>query len=168
MAKKSRAWPLRDGNWIEFQQHFERSDDRSCAILFAAYLDNALHTALLSNAKHPNKCLDRLLGETRPLGTFSAKIDLFHSLGWLSEEVCNDLHQIRRIRNLFAHEVDNLAFNSSDIANKCAALLASKITFIFRNVCIAARSATHCVYYRRQSVRWRNSSIHEAIEKARK
>jgi hypothetical protein len=64
------------------------------------------------NRKH----YDALFGFNGPAGNFSCKIELFCALGLCSEDHYVLLHQIRDIRNKFAHRIEALDFDNELIA----------------------------------------------------
>lgn len=111
---------LRQYDWLRFREKYEKADDRSCVILFTAYLDNCVTAALLANVVHPSECEKRLLSETAPLGSLSARIDLLRVLGLIDEASYRDLHFIRKIRNQFAHEMRVDAFAEEQVKSWCA------------------------------------------------
>ena len=49
-----------------------------------------------------------------PLGSFAAKIDLALLTGLLTEDAHSDLNTMRRIRNVFAHELKPTQFDTND------------------------------------------------------
>ena len=118
---------LREYDWIHFREKYEKADDRSCAVLFAAYLDNCVTAALLANVAHPSECEKRLLPESAPLGSLSAKIDLLRVLGLLDEVTYKDLHFVRKIRNKFAHEMRVDSFSCEPIKSWCLELELPKL-----------------------------------------
>jgi hypothetical protein len=81
--------------------------DRAAVVLGAARLDVALEAALRClMSTHPNG-QDNLFDPDRPLGTLSAKIALAHRLGVIDQDVEQALQIIRKIRNDFAHSIDD-------------------------------------------------------------
>jgi hypothetical protein len=64
-------------------------------------IDRLLRTALDSNVSGG---LNSLFGPMAPLGSASARINMAHALSWVSGTLAHDLHVLRRIRNLFAHD----------------------------------------------------------------
>lgn len=60
--------------------------DRAAAVLAPAYLD-ALLDDLLRGFLRKTKNVDDLLSSSGPLGAYSARIDLVHALGFLSERL---------------------------------------------------------------------------------
>jgi len=90
-----------------FFGHLLMQGDRAAVVLGAARLDVALEAALRSlMSNHPNG-QDNLFDPDRPLGTLSAKIALAHRLGVIDQDVEHALQIIRRIRNDFAHSIED-------------------------------------------------------------
>lgn len=81
--------------------------ERSAVILGAARLDVALERSLLSRMSECSGSSDSLFGPDRPLSSFSAKVSLAARLGVIDGEVERALHLVRRIRNQFAHSIDD-------------------------------------------------------------
>lgn len=114
------------GAWIAMlaraADSYKQESDRAAALLAAAMLDYQLGETIRNLLVDDKDASDRLLDSTRPLGTFSARIDLLYSLGHLPIYIRRAAHQIRSIRNEFAHHPEALSFTRSDIASKCASL----------------------------------------------
>ena len=91
--------------------------DRGCALMTASFieneLENLLRKRLVGSKKFKNENLFSLNG---PLGTFSAKIHISYSLGFISKSVLEEINLIRKIRNKFAHKYEPIDFNSPEIS----------------------------------------------------
>jgi hypothetical protein len=122
MAKAPKPSFLKGDEWYDFNQKFVEADDRSCVILVAAYLDNCTHELLIKVAKDPKPLIEKLLGDSQPLGSFSSRIDLLRSFGWISEVTHKDLHLIRNIRNKFAHDLRLHSFSDNPVRQWCQIL----------------------------------------------
>jgi DNA-binding MltR family transcriptional regulator len=61
-----------------------------------------------------------------PLATLSAKIDIAFSIGLLPEEIYDELHLLRKIRNISAHEDDIVDFSNDKIVDLCSKLVVAK------------------------------------------
>ncbi|WP_447729116.1 hypothetical protein [Pseudoxanthomonas suwonensis] len=61
----------------------------------------------------------KLTGKMMPIGTFSARITLSHAMGLISSAEAKDLHRMREIRNLFAHELHGLSFETQAVRDSC-------------------------------------------------
>lgn len=103
---------------------FHNSDDRSAAIVAASYLEEQLKLAILGH--FPNfttlnkEDKKNLTSGNGPLSTFSARISMAYLLGLINQEQYNELNLIRKIRNGFAHKLDEITFDSNlEIKNRC-------------------------------------------------
>ena len=79
-----------------------RERGRGAVLVGVARLDTALEV-LLSAALAPPRGSETLLHGDRPLGSFGAKIALAARLGLIDAPVEQSLHNLRRLRNGFAH-----------------------------------------------------------------
>ena len=115
-------------NWFEDSPRLnavaatlQKESDRACAVLGAALVDQVLgdliRSAMVEEA--PSKLFDGY----GPIASFSARIEISLGLGLISRDEHSDLHLIRKIRNVFAHEMDHeLSFTTQAIAHRVAAL----------------------------------------------
>lgn len=100
-----------------FSERLHTESDRAFAVLGAALLDAKLEELFRRKLR---SFKDELLGNTSPIGTFSARIRIACALGWVSDDVRFDLDTIRAIRNDFAHSFNhNLAFADPSISDRC-------------------------------------------------
>lgn len=79
-----------------------RERGRGAVLVGVARLDTALEV-LLTAALAPPRGSETLLHADRPLGSFGARIALAARLGLIDPAVERSLHQLRRLRNGFAH-----------------------------------------------------------------
>ena len=103
---------------VAFRRTLTPESDRGCALIAAAYVDAQLETLLRSYFVDDSKCVDELLANSKPLGTFSARIDLTYALGLLPADIYRDLHLIRKIRNDFGHNPAPITFEEPAIDRK--------------------------------------------------
>lgn len=105
---------------------FAKETDRAAAIVAAAMLDDSLANLLEALLVRPDKDERSIVrGDQAPLGTFSARINAAHQLGLISRYFVRDLHLIRKIRNDFAHNPQDLSFDTSSVKGRVAALESS-------------------------------------------
>ena len=90
-----------------------REGSRAKAIVGAALLDHLLEQVLRHHMIA--KPEESLFGAYGPLSSFSAKIDIAKSLGILTAGEAADLHRVRKIRNAFAHSLEELSFRDQSI-----------------------------------------------------
>src|SRR6266496_4785038 len=105
-----------------FRQTPDAESDRGCALMAAAYLDSQLEELIRMSLVADNKAVDELLGVSKPLGTFSSRIDLAYLLGHFSKNAHRDLELIRKIRNEFGHTPTPLDFTHPPIQARCKEL----------------------------------------------
>lgn len=107
-----------------FVQRLLSAGDRAAVVLGAARLDVALENALRAlMSAHPNG-QDNLFDNDRPLGSLSAKIALAHRLGIIDQDVEHSLQLIRKIRNDFAHSIDDESLTVQRHRNRLSASVA--------------------------------------------
>lgn len=79
---------------------------RPLIIVGASKIDDLLYLIL---SKHfiapPHNNNDQVLKGDSPLSTFSSRIKICYRLGIIDKELLSVLHQIRKIRNLCAHQI---------------------------------------------------------------
>ena len=104
-----------------FLEELQAESDRAAAILGATMLDEQLKK-LLSATFVSAASADELLGQMKPIATFSSRTSLARAIGLVSVEEHQDLTRIRKICNDFAHELNGLTFNSDSIQRHCEQL----------------------------------------------
>ena len=99
------------------------TSDRAGAISMLALFESAftdeIRKCLVSLSKTQD---DRLFGDRGPLATLSAKIDLGFALGLYGTQTKAILHNIRRIRNCFAHQHEAKDFTHPRVQELCLLL----------------------------------------------
>lgn len=110
------VWDARE-DFGRFLQELQKESDRAAAVLGAAHLESMLEALLRRSFTFTSDYLDNLLRPDGPLGTFSSKINLAHSMGLLTLSESKDLHWVRQIRNKFAHHLVGLSFKDDQVAD---------------------------------------------------
>jgi hypothetical protein len=106
---------------LEFFPPREESDDRACALVLGAILEQSLELAILSHCVSMDENEKaKLFGppEEAPV-TFDIKIRFGYALGIYGVDSRDDLVCIRHIRNVFAHTKAMITFNSEQIVDIC-------------------------------------------------
>ena len=116
---------LFDDAWRQMQTELAGvKSDRAVAIVSAALLDSRLEELLraflVENADSDDELLDSESGNA-PLGTFGARITMAYAIGLIQRPDRNALRIIKKVRNLFAHQL-GLTFASPEIASRCYAI----------------------------------------------
>jgi len=96
-----------------FMGSLARESERAAVILAAARIDVDLE-ALLKHVLHPHPSgVDSLFDTDRGLGTFSSKIAVAYRLGLISPDFEHALQMLRKIRNDFAHDLQDQTLGNS-------------------------------------------------------
>jgi hypothetical protein len=107
------------GAVLAFQESLSAESDRGCALMAAAYLDSELQRLLCKYLVNDEPTQKEIFGNSRPLGSFSSKIDLAYLVGLLGPNAHRDLHLIRRVRNEFGHVPTAIDFDNPSLASRC-------------------------------------------------
>jgi hypothetical protein len=90
--------------------------ERHHAIVAGVDLEEALGD-LLAECLIEQKQTRKLIGGT--LRNFATRINFAYCLGLISDDEYDDLHNMREIRNLFAHRKEGLSFEDDEIKGVC-------------------------------------------------
>src|SRR5262249_21950640 len=120
------TWLLQDQSLRPIADEIERQSDRGVGVIGSSFVEMALGKAVQSRLRgeteRQHKAIADLFGRSRPLSSFSAKIDAGLLLGIYRDEIHLDLHRIRQIRNEFSHEPFPRDFTNQMVADHCRAL----------------------------------------------
>lgn len=108
-----------------FIKKYRNESDRSIIILAVSYLENYLEY-FLKKRLVPHKVVKNLFEGYAPLTTLSAKIDIAFAIGLIPEEIYDELHLLRKIRNISAHEDNIVDFSNEKIVDLCSKLVVAK------------------------------------------
>lgn len=106
-----------------FLEKLRSESDRGMVLISTGYLEEQLKQVLLSFFVDGAAQDSLFEGGNAPLGTFSARTSMCHALGLISKQEHDDLHQLRRIRNDFAHSI-HTTFETQSVMNRCKTLKA--------------------------------------------
>ncbi len=111
--------------WREFVNEFIGESDRGAGIVGAAALDDLLMRVIKSYLGLDEELASRFVGsDFVPVGSFSERILTARCLGLIDDDSLRVLTVIRRIRNLFAHDL-GLDFDTAPISDHCDRLAGS-------------------------------------------
>jgi hypothetical protein len=98
-------------------KEIQEQTDRGSAIVGAAMLEEMLAVVLQERMVGMNRDhYDSFFGLTGPGGGLSSKIELFYAFGLCNDSLYKAMHDIRGIRNKFAHRIEPLTFDDPAIA----------------------------------------------------
>lgn len=96
----------------------QEKNDRGAAMLICSFLDQCLKVAILRAL--PNEAAALKLFEDRGvLYDFSAKISMAQALGLYGDVTRRNLDVLRNVRNIFAHSIVALNFQTPEVAQAC-------------------------------------------------
>ncbi|MBL28065.1 MAG: hypothetical protein CMM50_11025 [Rhodospirillaceae bacterium] len=97
--------------------------DRGAALVIASMLDDTIRMALAAKFRPLNSDdYGDLFDPDRPLGTFSARINLAYALRLCDKREKRNLHTIREVRNAFAHTMRPITFKTVEVERLCSFL----------------------------------------------
>lgn len=125
-----------------FKKELENNSDRGTVLICTSILDAQLEK-LLKSFLISNKKIDKeLFNPTQALGNSSAKINMSYYLGLITETEKNNLNSIRKIRNIFAHQINELSFDDPRILGLCNNLIIPKNSYFPSNIPSPKKNST--------------------------
>jgi mannitol operon repressor len=95
--------------------------DRGKVLISTGLLEEQLKQLLLEYFVDDASLSSLVEGGSAPLASFSARITTCYALGIIRKIEHDDLHQVRRIRNDFAHNI-HTSFETQSVVDRCKAL----------------------------------------------
>jgi len=112
----------------------ETEGDRAAAIVAATFVDEHLALVIRHSLHQNKKIADEMFSNSGPLGTFSSKINLAFLIGVFSAKCHKELNIIKRIRNLFAHDLALRGFESQQVKDIVKNLVRHESKFTITNL----------------------------------
>lgn len=106
----------------DLDKEFEGQSERGIAIVGASFLDGLLQALFEVFLLVDEKVTPTLFDPFNSLSTFSSKIKLAYCLGLISKHEHDYLNTVRKIRNIFAHNLGDITFERSPIRDHCVNL----------------------------------------------
>lgn len=101
----------------KFLNEFNKESDRGSVLLAASILDEWLKEILEAYLIDDKSTETLLNGFSAPLGTFSSRAAMAHSLGLIMPHEYKEISVLRKIRNEFGHSWDGVSFQSAKVAS---------------------------------------------------
>lgn len=105
----------------EFLDASNKESERGLALICAAMLDDRLEKSIRAFLLDHEETARLLDGFNAPLGTLSARALAAFALGVLSEKEYRECERLRKIRNIFAHNI-HASFSDQNVKDLCANL----------------------------------------------
>ncbi len=113
---------LSDSETIRVVRSLDKMDDRSCAIVAGALLENGLERLLVKKMRRLSSEARKGLFEFGPLSTCSSKIRIAYAFECLGPSATKDFEAFNDIRNVFAHSSHILTFQKRGIRDRVDSL----------------------------------------------
>lgn len=117
------AWRYESEKELAAFKALKDEADRSAAIIAATFVEDRLTRKLKANLRDDTSTKEtarrELFRSTGPLGVFATKIRMGFMMRFYGGIAYKDLTTIKEIRNKFAHSMDVLSFQTTEIVNLC-------------------------------------------------
>jgi len=104
-----------------FLNVLNKESERGAVLISAAMVDDLLGRTIIAFLVDSPETKRLLEGFNAPLGTLSARALAAFSLALLSEKEYRDCERLRKVRNMFAHDV-HASFRDQSVKDICAGL----------------------------------------------
>jgi DNA-binding MltR family transcriptional regulator len=107
------------GDLQEIVAEIRQTSDRTAAIVLGSLVEWTVEQRVLAALpRHDDKTAERLLARDGPLSGFYAKNQMGYALGAYDETILRQLEIIRKMRNVFAHSVLPIHFETQEIIDQ--------------------------------------------------
>lgn len=116
------VWISKSGAETAAIQELTKLPPRAAAVVAVALVHDRLGTRVGEKFTRTGDTKKKLFGENGPLSSFDIQSKMAYTLGIISKRAFNDCLRIGRIRNRFAHRLEVVDFDHSDVASECQGL----------------------------------------------
>ena len=109
----------RSNEFMELMKSLGNEFDRGMVITTAAVLDFYLERVIRAFLVNSSEVKDLFEGPYAPFGNLSGKIKAAHLMGLISKEESERINAVRKVRNVFAHEIA-ASFNHPHVVALCS------------------------------------------------
>jgi hypothetical protein len=104
--------------FMEHMRHSAGESDRGLVLFLAAQLDSYLREILEAFLIHDNSVRELFDGPYAPFASLSGKTKAAFVLGLVTSEEADCIDAVRKVRNVFAHEID-ASFDHDKVKRLC-------------------------------------------------
>jgi hypothetical protein len=115
-------WLIDNATENEFVFELGTLSDRLAGLLVSVLLDQRLEAALRARWQDDGDVLRDLFRDGAPLGSFGARVQVGFAIGMYGKDTYEDLRQINKIRNSFAHKLEAKDFAFQSVRDRIAKL----------------------------------------------
>lgn len=105
-------------DFLPYLDGLNKESPRGRVLISTGYLEQMLEDILRAFMLDQPSVDDLFAGGSAPLSSFSARAKVCYTLGLISGDEYDDIDEIRRIRNKFAHEM-HASFDDQSIKSRC-------------------------------------------------
>ncbi|MDN7899788.1 MltR family transcriptional regulator [Burkholderia cepacia] len=98
-----------------FMDTIQEQDDQAMVLSLATFLEDTLGRLLLAYFRSCKATKDLVEGFNAPLGTFGSRIKSVYAFGLVTDDQFKDMEILRKVRNHFAHNWEDISFERNDI-----------------------------------------------------
>lgn len=98
-----------------FMNAIRQQDDQAMVLSLGTFLEETLGRLLLAYFRSCKATKDLVEGFNAPLGTFGSRIKAVYAFGLVTDEQFKDMEILRKVRNYFAHNWEDISFERNDI-----------------------------------------------------
>jgi len=98
-----------------FMSEIRKQGDQAMVLSLGTFLEDTLGRLLLAYFRSCKATKDLVEGFNAPLGTFGSRIKAVYAFGLVTEEQFQDMEILRKVRNQFAHNWEDISFERNDI-----------------------------------------------------
>lgn len=109
------------GLFLKYLELISSESDRGAVLVAASLLEAGLEDAIKKKLISVKSNKDPLFDGNSPFGTFSAKIELAYRVGVIRSDTKEMLNLFRKIRNIFAHEINICNLEEQSIKDRLLA-----------------------------------------------
>jgi hypothetical protein len=118
MARAKKEFNFEDSKAVMTALLDSRTDDRTVAVVAAAYIDKYLDMALATLMPGiTDELKDKIFGVYGSVNTMAAKIDLSAAMNLIDDEGRRSMIAINRLRNRFAHDIHVSSFDHPEVVS---------------------------------------------------
>jgi hypothetical protein len=129
----------------DFLIEINSGTDRAVAVVWGGLVEDALRDKITKKISHLNSDeISNLFDSSGPLSTFGGKIIVAYGSGFITKEQERELYILKEIRNVFAHALTHVSFETAEISAACSLLI--KDHEIMTNIKLEGKVTNRGVY----------------------
>ena len=108
-----------DARWQGLFAALNHENDFICAVAVGSYVEHCLRCLLQARLVDGNTSRTMIDPVKGLLGSLQSAANFAYCIGAITKEMKQDIERVGKVRNLFAHSIDELSFSSDSVAAEC-------------------------------------------------